>query len=124
MAEVYYAAGGYQMEELIARHRDVQDWLDEAAGDIGRAARSNLAAHRDSGDAYIETHNGEIDRYIVLSDERGQSAAMSIEYGRGPGDGPMPFALGTQGTWVLHDAARLRKKNVRPNSRRKKVLRP
>lgn len=95
MAKVYLRAHGYKLEKLIGKHDDVQDRLDQVAGHIARRARGVLAAHRHKGHAEIEgPYKGSKlpDRYIVLSDERGQSAAMSIEFGRGPrfsGDGNM-----------------------------------
>lgn len=87
MATVYRRAGGYKLEKLIGKHEDVQNRMDEVAEHIRRRATAELAKHEDTGDSYIEAVGVGTklpDRYITLNDERGQGAAMSIEYGRRP----------------------------------------
>ncbi|WNV90310.1 DUF5403 family protein [Umezawaea sp. Da 62-37] len=107
MAEVYRRVGRHKIEKLIALHRTVQDDLDDIA--LGRAgnAEAGLAAHRHEGHAQISIEVGDIDRYVVLDDERGLMAALSIEFGRAPvaptEDNPDGSA-GMEGLGVLRDA--------------------
>ncbi|WP_179500039.1 DUF5403 family protein [Streptomyces sp. WZ.A104] len=68
--------------EIIARHKDVALALDEIAFEVAARAEELLVQHRAEGDAEIDIEAGRIDRYVVLSDDRGQKAALSIEYGR------------------------------------------
>lgn len=125
MAEVYKSVGGKPIEEFIAENDGVQASLTVHAREVYSRARALRAGHYHEGHAEIEYASGDVDRYVVLSDVRGQKAAMSIEFGRGPGDGPGdPFPNGTVGTWILHRASGLARKSVRPNSRRKKKYRP
>ena len=109
------------LERFIATMPGVQRTIAANTRGIAAAATANLAQHRSEGHSFIETAFGDIDGYVILNDTRGLYAAMSIEFGRGPGDGPGdPFPNGTTGTFVLHRAAGLTPKRVRPNSRRKK----
>lgn len=104
MAQVYKRVGGRKIEKVIALHKDVQDGLDRHALRMGGTAEALLAGHRHEGHARIEVDEGDVDRYVVLSDERGQKAAMSIEFGRRPdedGNG------GMEGLRILHRAAGL-----------------
>lgn len=111
---------GFEWEKGIALERSVQRHLDDITGDMSRAAHAHLKAHRHDGHAHIETRSGLVDRYVILSDVRGQLAAMTIEYGRGADE---HFPNGTRGLWILHDATGLAKKNQRPRSKRKKEYR-
>jgi hypothetical protein len=74
----------------------------EDTEDIARKATATLAAHRDSGDARITVGHSGRDSVIYLDDERGQAAALSIEYGHGTADGKW-----VEGAYVLHRAAGL-----------------
>lgn len=124
MATVYKYVGGKKIEEFLAEHGGVQRALGFEGLGIYAKAVALRAGHYKEGHAEIEYAEGDVDRYVILSDVRGLSAAMSIEYGRGPGDGPGdPFPNGTTGTWILHRASGLARKNVRPNSRRRKRYR-
>jgi hypothetical protein len=67
---------------LVARHKDVQDELERVTFEIAVRAEEILVQHRADGHSQIEVEEGRIDKYVVLSDERGQKAALSIEYGR------------------------------------------
>lgn len=107
MAEVYRFVKGKKLTKLIAQHEDVQAALSDQANKTGARASANLAAHRSAGDAAIEVEQDEngIDWSVVLTDERGLGAAMSMEYGRPEGTtsswGPM------KPLWILHRAAGL-----------------
>lgn len=98
------------VEEVVARHVTAQEALDKHALKLGIKAEKllNQRASKRSGDSYIDIEKGHVDRYVVLNDERGYGAAMSIEYGHGPtndnGTGSAP------GLWILHDAAGLPRK--------------
>lgn len=101
MATVDRRVGGKPIQEWLAKTTFVQDALSDEAADAAARAESLLAEHHDSGAATIERSHGDVDEYVILSDERGQKAAMSIEFGRGPdehGRGQM------QGLFILHRA--------------------
>lgn len=68
--------------ETIARHKGVQEELKKASFEIKVRAEELLIEHRQQNHAEIEWDHGDIDWYVTLSDERGQKAALSIEYGR------------------------------------------
>ena len=118
---LYPTIAGMPWEEAMAHQTEVQWAIDTVLAEASADAQKNLAAHHYSGNARILTERGDVDGYLILDDERGLAAAMSIEYGRGPGDEPGdPFPNGTAPTWILHNAVGLAGKRVRPNSRRKK----
>lgn len=71
-----------KINKIVAHHEDTQDELDHVVGLRGEIASAVLAAHVFEGHAYIEIEKGSVDRYLVLNDERGQLAAMTIEFGR------------------------------------------
>ncbi|WP_159795651.1 hypothetical protein [Puerhibacterium puerhi] len=93
MAEVYRrASNGMRATKVIAYHRVTQWALDDVAAIGAKRADAILAAHGrkwpegEYGEhSDIEVVKGKLDRYVVLSDDRGLGAAMSIEFGRGPG---------------------------------------
>ncbi|WP_329793880.1 DUF5403 family protein [Lentzea sp. DG1S-22] len=113
MAEVYRRVGRHRIEKLIALHRTVQDGLDDIALERAGHAEAGLAAHRHDGHASIDVEQGDIDRFVVLDDERGLMAAMSIEFGRAPvpptEDDPVGRA-GMEGLGVLRDAMGVKRK--------------
>lgn len=119
MAEIYKkipGKGGGKIQKVIAEHDGVQDWLDEYIFHAAVRAEAILAEHRDQGHAFIEVEAGDIDRYLILNDERGQAAAMSIEYGRAPStreraDGTVEESGGMEGLFILHKAVHLKMKN-------------
>ncbi|MGI5530156.1 DUF5403 family protein [Streptomyces syringium] len=82
MANVKSTVNGRPIGEYIALNRGVQAELTARAFEIGVRAEELLAQHRADGHARIEVDTGKVDRFVVLSDERGQNAALSIEYGR------------------------------------------
>ena len=86
MAEVYRrASNGMKVTKVIALHKVTQWSLGVHRDVIAARARAILASHRHDGHAKIDTADGRVDKYVVLDDTRGLSAAMSIEFGRGPG---------------------------------------
>lgn len=116
MAEVFHTVNGEKIQRFMARHPAVQDALQREAVAASNRARRLLGKHREQGHARIESvGRGLIDRYVTLSDERGQRAAMSIEYGRrkkrivNP-DGTTRSQGGMKGLFILHRATGLRHK--------------
>ncbi|WP_263729964.1 DUF5403 family protein [Cellulomonas sp. SG140] len=81
MALVYKVVNGQKIERLIARLDVVQSELTRVANERAAIARSVLAAHVDQGHSEILVEKGTIDRYVILSDDRGYGAARSIEFG-------------------------------------------
>jgi hypothetical protein len=104
MAQVYKRIKGRKIEKVMALQEDVQDALDRESFRMAVKAEHLLLAHRHEGHARIELDEGRIDRYVVLSDERGLKAAMSIEYGRRPDD---EGNGGMEGLRILHRATGL-----------------
>ncbi len=82
MAEVYRTLGGRKVEKALALLPEVQDELEDRTLEVAGRAEAILAEHHHDGDAYIDIEDGRVDWYVVLSDERGQAAALSIEFGR------------------------------------------
>lgn len=105
MAEVYKAVRGQKITKFIAR--EARPAVESAVLEIGTRAEGLLAEHHHSGDAYIDVGMGRIDGYVILNDERGQLAAMSIEYGRQPNEHGRG---GMAGLFILHRAAHLQRK--------------
>jgi len=69
----------------VARMTGVRTELARVARQGGRNAEAILAAHHHAGHARIVVEPQGIDWIIALDDSRGEHAAMSIEFGRGPG---------------------------------------
>ncbi|MEU2854143.1 DUF5403 family protein [Streptomyces syringium] len=82
MAVVYSSVGGRKLTKVLALNEGVQDEIDRRTFEIAVRAEEILVQHRADGHAQIEVDEGTIDRFVVLSDERGERAALSIEYGR------------------------------------------
>lgn len=80
MAYVYKNANA-----TVARHKDVDAELNRRTFEVAVRAEQLLLEHRLMGHSEIDVVKGRIDYYVVLSDERGQKAALSIEYGREAG---------------------------------------
>ncbi|QXE37123.1 DUF5403 family protein [Streptomyces sp. GMY02] len=104
---------------VLSRHQDVQDELERVAFEIAVRAEEILIQHRADGDSSIEVEEGDVDKYVVLSDERGQKAALSIEYGRAASTVTRKDAFGNEfevevpgmdGLYVLATASGLPKK--------------
>lgn len=103
MAQIYRRASGRKMEQLIALHATVQNRLDTEILEAAGRAEAKLAAHHDQGHAKIEVEEGRVDRYLVLSDERGYGAAMSIELGHNT-EGRDGVAKHVAGLFIISDA--------------------
>ncbi|MFF4528179.1 DUF5403 family protein [Streptomyces sp. NPDC001407] len=82
MAHVESEIGGRRLEKWLAVHKGVQAELTARAFEIAVRAEEILVRHRADGHAEIDIEAGDNNRYVILSDDRGQKAALSIEYGR------------------------------------------
>lgn len=82
MAKVYARVGGKKLTKIIAMTEQAQAGVDGVAQKIGVEAEGLLAAHVHDGHSRITLEKGDVDAYVVLDDERGQAAAMTIEFGR------------------------------------------
>lgn len=103
MAEVFKRVNGRKITKVIADNEGVQSGMDVVSRKVGVRAQVILNQSRVDYHADIEVDAGDVDRYVTLSDVRGQLAAMSIEYGRRPGKGHP----GAEGRFVLHQAVGL-----------------
>lgn len=116
MAEVYKSVNGRKMEKFIAAADFTQDYLDDVIFEMGVRAEEDLIEHRAEGHSFIDIEAGNVDRYLILNDDRGQKAAMSIEYGRQAGEyvddttGATKKISAMQGLFILHKAARMKRK--------------
>lgn len=77
-----------ELERAMALKSEVQSELDDVAGKIQKDAVANLAEVRASlgytgswQSEVLPVESGDIDRFVVLSDERGLRAAWMIEVG-------------------------------------------
>ncbi|MGZ2360731.1 DUF5403 family protein [Streptomyces sp. 372A] len=125
MVEIYDREGKRKLEYLVAVLPGVQAAVDEARFEVAARAESLLLAHRLEGHATIDVVDGDVDKYVVLDDERGKKAALSIEYGRAASVVVRERANGTtyldmipasDGLFILARAANL------PKKRRGKVV--
>ncbi|MEU6959594.1 DUF5403 family protein [Streptomyces chrestomyceticus] len=82
MAKVYKSVGGRKLTKVIAQNEGVQAEVEARTFEIAVRAEEILKQHRADGHSQILVEEGKVDRYVVLSDDRGQKAALSIEYGR------------------------------------------
>lgn len=121
MAEVDRTFLGMDFQEGLAHWGPVQDWLEGYVRAAAGPARSELAAHRHEGHSFIEVEHGDIDWHLVLNDERGLRAAMSIEFGRGPDENGKGAS---DGLFILHKAMGAPVKVQRPRSKRRKKITP
>lgn len=71
-----------RMRRLVARLQEVRGPVAKEGKRRQAEAAAVLAAARDSGNSRITGRRGRTDYNIELDDDRGQSAAISIEYGR------------------------------------------
>lgn len=79
---------GMDIERAMALRWEAQRALDRVANTVQVAATANLAAVRANPDYtgslesdVLPVESGDIDRWVVLSDERGMQAAWMIEVG-------------------------------------------
>jgi hypothetical protein len=66
---------------IIAHMDEVGNALDHHLFEMQVRAEEIMVSHIDEGHAFITTETGKVDRYLILNDERGKKAALSIEYG-------------------------------------------
>ena len=112
----------------VANLPGVQAYLDNLTFDMLAKARVGLVEHHYDGDASVDRSRangkyGHVDWLITLSDQRGQKAALSIEYGHGeytrtvyPKNGGKPFQItvpASAPTYILTNATRLPRKGKR-----------
>jgi hypothetical protein len=134
------------LEHDIAALPGVQAYLDEALFEAQVRAEEDLKEHQAhwregdemddvmldvfGGHSYIDTAKGDIDRFLILNDERGQMAAAAIEYGhaaytvtREKKDGTtVTYEVGaSEGTFILHRAVNLRAKGGKQRMKRVKA---
>lgn len=128
MAEVYKVVTegpgkGRKIQQAMGMQEDVQARLFLEAEQGAHRAQANLAIVRSKpgynmrgGHSFIEIDRGKVDWYVILNDERGLHAAMSIEFGRKPADrlkiqhvdnGFADVDPGMPGLYILHDAMHL-----------------
>jgi hypothetical protein len=109
MAYIFKGNGQQNLEKILAVNDGVQAELEARTFEMAVRAEADLLAHRDSGDASIDIEHENVDWYVVLSDERGQKAALSIEYGRAEGvDEETGRRIAPmEGLFVLHRATHL-----------------
>lgn len=130
MVDIDRTFAGKDFELGLAQFAPVHKAIEAETHAAGARAKAIHAGHRNEGDSFIETFTTDTDGYVVLNDERGLKAAMSIEFGRGaadpndPNSANDPFPDGTVGEFVLHRATGLHGggKTVAhfPHSKRKK----
>ena len=94
--------GEKAMNRIISHHQAVQWKVTEVTEEIGVKAGKNLAVHRDTGAARIETSYGETDGFVSLVDE----AADPIEFGHfvGNSNSEMGFTY-VPGLYIISRAA-------------------
>lgn len=112
MAEIYRVVRGQPIQQFIGKIGPVQAELEARAFEIGVRAETRLLEHRLEGHAAIEVDTfGNIDWYVWLTDEQGDMAALSIEFGRAgfidPETGETYGAM--EGLYILTDAANLKR---------------
>lgn len=126
MAKIYRRMNGNGMavDKALANAAVVQDRLDVGAFEIGVRAEDLLLEHRQEGHARIVIEKGDVDRYIILDDDGGDEAALSIEFGRAgyidPETGETYGAM--EGLYILTQAANLKRDKGKrlPKERKRK----
>ena len=112
MAVIYKNLGGRKLEKGLAVMPGTQAALHTDTLDIAWRAEKLLIEHHADWHSEIDVDHGDVDWYVILSDERGQKAALSIEYGRAayvdPETGEERGAM--EGLYVLHRASNLPKR--------------
>lgn len=109
------------LAHIVASEDGVQAYMDDLIFEMGVRAEELLLDARmnptytGSLDSEIDIEAGDIDRYLILSDERGQKAALSIEFGRAPykDDITGEKRAGMDGLFILTRAAGMKKKKGR-----------
>lgn len=73
---------GMEIQKAMAYQEDVQAKLAYTASYRAARAQTILKMHRFANHSFIQLVHGDVDYHIILNDERGQKAAMTIEFGR------------------------------------------
>lgn len=73
---------GAELVQYLGFRKEAQDGLDKVASVIAGVAQAARLEHWDQGHSEILKESGSMDRFVVLSDERGLRAAAAIEFGR------------------------------------------
>ena len=126
MAYIHKGLNGRKITEVIALNEGVQAELEARTFEIAARAEAELVRHHQDGHSDIDIESADVDFYVILSDERGQKAALSIEYGRAGYIDPVTGEeFGEmEGLFVLHNASHLPKgrhsKIKVPRQRRKR----
>lgn len=94
--------GDQAMNKVISHHLAVQFAIRQTTEEIAAKAEKNLAQHRDTGAAKVETSYGDTDGFVSLVDE----AADSIEFGHfvGNSNSEMGFTY-VPGLYIISRAA-------------------
>jgi hypothetical protein len=115
MAQVFKRVNGRKLTKIIATGDGVQNYLEEITFEMAVRAEQSLIDHRQDGHSQIDVEHGDVDWYVVLDDERGQDAALSIEFGRAgyidPSDGLVRSAM--EPLYILTDATNLPRRKKR-----------
>lgn len=122
MAEIYSRVfsgpgRGLTIQGAMGRVDVVQDRMKLEAMNGAERADALLKMHRVSGNSRIMVQHGKVDYYVILDDERGLKAAMSIEYGRNAAaksfsesytdaadEDSVAHDVGSKGLFILHEA--------------------
>ncbi|WJN62711.1 tail completion protein [Streptomyces phage phiScoe15] len=124
MVEIDKNVNGKEFQKFIAMMPGVAGALDDTTFEVAVKAEALLQLHQDYDDdtdahSSIDIERGRVDRYVVLNDDRGQKAAMSIEYGRAAGSKTVKDKDGndveitwgaSEGLYILAQASNLPKK--------------
>lgn len=86
MAEIFKKVDGRKITKILAIHATTQRELAKQAHWHEAVAAGILASQVHDGHSFIDVEHSNVDYYVVLNDERGQGAAMTIEFGREGGN--------------------------------------
>lgn len=73
---------GAELVQYLGFRKEAQDEMDRIAKTIFGVATAQRMLHYEQGHSEILQESGTMDRFVVLSDERGLRAAGAIEFGR------------------------------------------
>jgi hypothetical protein len=106
VAEVYRSIQGKPFADWLAHTEMVDYGIRGHAMARAAIAAGILAGHRDQNHAHIEVEKQKLDYHVMLNDERGLLAAMSIEFGRAgvKNESTNEIEGGMDGLFVLHRA--------------------
>ncbi|MEV4642770.1 DUF5403 family protein [Actinoplanes sp. NPDC049548] len=103
-----------QVNDIVSKHETVQGYLEAVTFDMAATADELLVQNRHDGHAEIDWEHADVDWFVTLSDERGQKAALSIEFGREPyTDEHGRKVGGMEGLYILTRATGIARKQKR-----------